>query len=152
MFRKICMSLFAVCLLALPAAALAGEPPAAPTPAPKGKLVFVAMTGPEDVLTLSSSFRHALAAKKSGRLEDVVWLGYGRSVVAFDPTVKVVPEDVRKNAAEARKAGVKLLVCGQALAKWGMDPQKLEPQAEVVANAIDELARLVSEGYQIIRY
>lgn len=147
MFRNVLMSLFALALLTVPAVSLAKE-----APAPKGKLVFVTMTGPEDLATLSSSFRHALAAKKSGRLEDVVWLGYGRSVVAFDPSVKVVPADVRTHAEAARKGGVKLVVCAQALEKWGIDRKKLEPKAEVVENAIDELARLVSEGYQIIRY
>ena len=120
--------------------------------APQGKLVFVSTTGLEDIGTLSSSFRHALAAKKSGHLSDVVWLSYGRAVVSLDPTVKAVPESVRDYARKAKEAGVRLVVCGQALRKYDIDPKKLVPAAEVVPNGIDELARLVAEGYQIIRY
>lgn len=121
-------------------------------PAPQGKLVFVSTTGLEDIGTLSSSFRHAVAAKKSKHLSDVVWLSYGRAVVALDPTVKAVPESVRDHARQAKEAGVRLVVCGQALKKYDIDPKKLVPAAEVVPNGIDELARLVAEGYQIIRY
>lgn len=120
--------------------------------APQGKLAFVSTTGLEDIGTLSSSFRHALAAKKSGHLSDVVWLSYGRAVVSLDPTVKAVPESVRDYARKAKEAGVRLVVCGQALRKYDIDPKKLVPAAEVVPNGIDELARLVAEGYQIIRY
>jgi intracellular sulfur oxidation DsrE/DsrF family protein len=100
----------------------------------------------------SSSFRHAKAARESGYLSDVVWLSYGRAVVALDPTVKAVPESVRKEAQEAKAAGVRLVACGNALAKFDIDPKKLQPQAEVVDNGVAELSRLVAEGYQIIRY
>jgi intracellular sulfur oxidation DsrE/DsrF family protein len=139
-----------VSLLLFPALALAA--PAAEAPAPKGKLVFVAMTGPEDVATLSSSFRHALAAQKSGHLEDVVWLGWGRAVSALDPKLGIIPDDVRKQARAAKDGGVRLVACGQALQKWDIDLATLAPQAEVVPNGVDELARLVSLGYQVIRY
>lgn len=139
-----------VSLLGLPALASAKAP--ADPPARKGKLVFVAMTGPEDIGTLSSSFRHAMAAKRSGHLEEVVWLSWGRAVTALDPTISAIPADVRAQAVEAEKAGVRLVACGQALRKWGIDPSTLSPKAEVVPNGIDELARLVSQGYQVIRY
>jgi uncharacterized protein len=121
-------------------------------PARQGKLVFVATTGLEDIGTLSSSFRHAKAAKESGYLSEVVWLTYGRAVVALDPTVKAVPESVRKEAQEAKAAGVRLVACGNALEKFDIDPKKLQPQAEVVDNGVAELSRLVAEGYQVIRY
>lgn len=120
--------------------------------APQGKLVFVSTTGLEDIGTLSSSFRHALAAKNSKHLSDVVWLSYGRAVVALDPTVSAVPASVRDHARKAKAAGVRLVACGQALRKYDIDPKKLDPMAEVVPNGIDELARLVAEGYQVIRY
>lgn len=149
MFRSFSL-LFALTSMALASTAFAKEP--APAPTPKGKLVFVAMTGAEDIGTLSSGFRHATAAKRSGYLEDVVWLSWGRAVVALDPTVSAVPAEVRTNADEARKAGVRLVACGQALRKWGIDPATLSPKAEVVPNGVDELARLVSLGYQVIRY
>lgn len=147
MFRNLLFSLFALSLLALPAAALAAE-----APAKKGKLAFVAMTGPEDIGTLSSSFRHALAAKKSGHLEDVVWLSWGRAVVALDPKNSVVPDSVRAHAKAAKEGGVRLVACAQALRKWGIDPKTLTPSAEVVPNGVDEMARLIAEGYEIIRY
>lgn len=147
MFRKVVLGLFVLSLFTFPMAA-----PADGATAKKGKLAFVAMTGPEDVGMLSSSFRHALAAKKSGHLEDVVWLSWGRAVVALDPKNTVVPESVREHARAAKEGGVRLVACGQALRKWGIDPKTLSPSAEVVPNGVDEMARLVAEGYEIIRY
>ncbi|AEI66870.1 DsrE family protein [Corallococcus macrosporus] len=134
-----------------------GAPPSQPAekkevPARQGKLVFVATTGLEDIGTLSSSLRHAKSAKASGHLSDVVWLTYGRAVVALDPTVKAVPEEVRKVAQDAKAAGVRMVACGHALQKFDIDPKKLQPQADVVANGVAELSRLVAEGYQVIRY
>lgn len=145
-------------LVLVPFAAIAAAPSQAPqatekkVPARQGRLVFVSTTGLEDIGTLSSSFRHAKAAKESGYLSDVVWLSYGRAVVALDPTVKAVPEGVRKEAQAAKDAGVRLVACGHALAKFDIDPKKLQPQAEVVDNGVAELSRLVAEGYQVIRY
>lgn len=147
MLRPLLAILLALVFLAVPLSAGAKEPTA-----PKGKLVFVAMTGPEDASVLASSFRHALAAKKSGRLEEVVWLSWGRAVVALDPSVDVLPKEVKENAKAAHAGGVRLVACGQALRKWNVDARKLEPKAEVVANGVDELARLVSLGYEVIRY
>jgi S-sulfosulfanyl-L-cysteine sulfohydrolase len=132
------------------------DPPVAgdaqPQPQKKGKLVFVVTTGLEDIGTLSSTFRHAKAAKETGLLEEVVVLGYGRSVVAFDPTVKAVPESIREHARAAQKVGVRIVLCAQALKKYGIDPKGLAPSAEVTENAMHELARLINDGYQIIRY
>lgn len=151
------LPLLVAALLIAPLAALAAPPASAqgasqPTPARKGRLVFVATTGLEDIGTLSSSLRHAKTAKESGYLEDVVWLTYGRAVVALDPTVKAVPESVRKHARAAQAAGVRLVACGNALKKFDIDPKRLDPRAEVVENGVHELARLVAEGYQLIRY
>jgi|GEM_PF-2722938 len=138
-------------LVTAPLATLAADAGKKP-PARQGKLVFVSTTGLEDLGTLSSAFRHAKAAKVSGHLSDVVWLTYGRAVVALDPTVKAVPDSIRKEAQEAKAAGVRLVACGSALEKFGIDRNKLQPQAEVVDNGVTELARLVAEGYQVIRY
>lgn len=147
--KRILPLLFAFSLV-FPLAAMAQS--REPIPSRKGKLVFVATTGLEDIGTLSSSFRHARGALESGHLESVVWLTYGRAVVALDPTVKAVPESVRKAAAEAKAAGVKLVACATALKKFDIDPKKLRPRAEVVPNGAHELARLVAEGYAVIRY
>ncbi len=148
--------LIAVALLTLAPALAVAAPPAPTTaqaqPQKKGKLVFVVMTGLEDIGTLSSTFRHAQAAKETGLLEEVVVLGYGRSVVAFDPTVKAVPDSVRQHIRAAQKAGVRIVLCAQALKKYDIDPKKLEPSAEVTPNAMAELARMVNAGFQIIRY
>ncbi len=145
-------------VIALVTAPLASRsaPPSPPAkkevPARQGKLVFVATTGLEDLGTLSSSLRHVKSAKESGYLSDVVWLTYGRAVVALDPTVKAVPAEVREAAQAARDAGVRLVACGSALRKFGIDPKALQPQADVVDNGVAELSRLVAEGYQVIRY
>ncbi|MCE9668201.1 DsrE family protein [Myxococcus stipitatus] len=141
-------------VLASPAAFAAAppQPVEKPPPARQGKLVFVATTGLEDIGTLSSSLRHVRIAKESGYLSDVVWLTYGRAVVALDPSVKAVPKEVREAAHAAKAAGVRLVACGNALLKFGIDPETLQPRADVVDNGVAELARLVAEGYQVIRY
>ncbi len=147
------LSLFALLLIAPSFTQAQSPPPVANTqPKAQGKLVFVSTTGLEDLGTLASSFRHAKTAKESGHLSDVVWLSYGRAVVALDPTVTAVPDEVHKAAAEARAAGVRLVACGNALAKFGIDPKKLTPAAEVVPDGVRELSRLVAEGYAVIRY
>lgn len=142
---------FASAAGAQPAKAQGSAPPAA-QPAKKGKLVFAATTGMEDLQTLSSAFRHAMVAWKSGHLEKVVVLSYGRSAVVFDPTVKAIPDEVRKLAAQAQAAGVELVVCNNSLQKFGIDPASLQPRARVVENAMAELALLVSEGYAVVSY
>jgi intracellular sulfur oxidation DsrE/DsrF family protein len=141
--------LLAFGMLALPLASFAAD---APPAQPKAKLLFVTTTRLEDIGTLSSSFRHALAATKSEHVSDVVWIGYGRAIVALDPTVSAVPDSVRQHAAAAKAGGVRLVACAQALKKYDIDPAKLQPKAEVVANAIGEVARLVAQGYQVINY
>ncbi|HLT30846.1 MAG TPA: DsrE family protein [Myxococcaceae bacterium] len=147
--------LFPLLLLAaallLPGKAWSAEPTSPRAPA-KGKLVFVTTTGLEDIGSLSSSLRHAKTAAESGLLSEVVWLSYGRSIVVLDPSLSAVPENVRKLAKEAQAAGVRMVACATAIQKFGMNPKMLEPQAEVVPNGIHELARLVNEGFQIIRY
>jgi uncharacterized protein len=147
-----------LCLLVLPTQAQAQPRTAMPSgpqgqqPQQKGKLVFVAMTGMEDIVTLASSFRHAAMARQSGHLEEVVWLAWGRAVGSLNPKVAALPEEVRKHAAAAKAAGVRMVVCGHALRQYGIDPAALQPQVEVVEGGVVELSRLVAEGYQIIRY
>lgn len=114
-------------------------------------LVFVANTGLEDVQTLSSSLRHAVTAKASGHLDEVVWIVYGRAIVALDPTV-TVPASVRDELQRAREAGVRLVACAQALDRFDVDPDALPEGVEVVPNALSEIARLVANGYALLRY
>lgn len=127
-------------------------PASAPATREKAKLVFVAMTGLEDLMTLSSSLRHATVAAKSPQYSEVVWMSYGRSIVALDPTVKAVPASIHELAREAKKAGVRLVACEEALKKFDIDPKRLAFPAETVPNAIDELGRLIAEGFAVIRY
>lgn len=145
-------SLLALTLLVTPALASAAGPKSEPPPQKKGKLVFVTTTGLEDIGALGSSFKHAKIAQESGYLEKVAWLAYGRSVVVVDPTVKAVPDTIRSLAKEAKDSGVELIVCGNALSQFGIDAKTIEPQARVVPQGVVELARLVSEGYEVIRY
>ncbi len=145
-------SLLALTLLLIPALAVAAGPGSEPPPQKKGKLVFVTTTGLEDIGALGSSLKHARIAQESGYLEKVVWLAYGRSVVVVDPTVKAVPDNVRSLAREAKDSGVELVVCGSALSQFGIDPKTIEPKARVVPQGVVELSRLVSEGYEVIRY
>ena len=127
-------------------------PASAPAPQAHGGMVFVANTGLEDTGTLSSSLRHAIVAKESGVLEDVVWIVYGRAIVVLDPTVQAVPHGLRDDLAAARQAGVRVVACASALEKYGIDPAKLAVPAEVVPNGIVEVAKLVSRGYGVLRY
>jgi intracellular sulfur oxidation DsrE/DsrF family protein len=121
-------------------------------PVKKGKLVIAATTGLEDLATLTSSFKHAKNALESGYLEKVIWIGYGRSVVAFDPTVKAVPESVRQAAAEAKAAGVELVLCNTALQKFGIAPEAVEPKARIVPNGLTEVSRLIADGFEVLKY
>lgn len=132
----------------------ANAQPATPSaqPAKKGKLVFAAMAGMEDMQTMSSAFRHATAALKSGHLDKVVVLSYGRSAVVYDPTVKAIPDDVKKAMVEAQAAGVELVVCKNSLDKLGIDPATLQPKPRIVDNAMAELALLVADGYAVVSY
>lgn len=132
--------------------AQAATPTPSAQPAKKGKLVFAAMAGMEDMQTMSSAYRHAMVALKSGHLDKVVVLSYGRSAMVFDPTVKAVPDDVKKVVAEAQAAGVELVVCKNSLEKLGIDPATLQPKPRIVDNAMVELARLVADGYAVVRY
>lgn len=121
-------------------------------PAEQTGLVFVANTGLEDVGTLSSSLRHAIAAKQSGHLDEVVWMVYGRAVVILDPTVKAVPSSLRDELDAAAKVGVRIVACAVAMEKYDIDPATIPEVVEVVPNAMAELARLVAAGHAVLRY
>jgi intracellular sulfur oxidation DsrE/DsrF family protein len=144
--------LFLSLAVAAPAGALAKEPVAAAAQKERASLVVVANTGLEDVQTLSSSLRHAVGAKQSGHLDEVVWLVFGRAIVLLDPDVGAVPDGLKADLKAAQEAGVRIVACGQALAKFDIDPARLPPGVEVVPNGMGELARLVADGYAVLRY
>ncbi|MEO6807966.1 MAG: DsrE family protein [Isosphaeraceae bacterium] len=118
-----------------------------------GKLVFVLTTGLEDLQSVGAAIKHSEHAQKSGYLDQTVLLVYGRSVQAFSQDIQAKPPTVAKAIKEASDAGVRIVVCRIALEKFNIPEDRLESGVtEVVPNAIDTLAELVSKGYQIIKY
>lgn len=118
-----------------------------------GKMVFVLTTGLEDLQSVNMAIRHAGMAMKSGYLDDSVLLVYGRSVLAFSTGVTAKPPQVAAAIKEAKEAGARIILCGEALERLDVPREKLDPGVdEVVPNAIVTLAELVSKGYQVIKY
>lgn len=118
-----------------------------------GKLVFVLTTGFEDLQENGMAIRQAKVAKESGFLDDVVLLVYGRAVQAFSKDVTAKPPQTTVAIKEAKAAGVRILICGEAIKRFNIPKESLDPQPEaVVPNAIVALSELVSKGYQIIKY
>lgn len=133
----------------------ADDPKAAVEPGTKGhgKMVFVLTTGLEDLQSVNMAIRHAGMAKKSGFLDDSVLLVYGRGVQAFAKDITAKPPQVSAAIKEAKEAGARIILCGEALKRFDISKEKLEPGIdEVVPNSIVTLAELVSKGYQIIKY
>lgn len=118
-----------------------------------GKMVFVLTTGLEDLQSVTMAIRHAGLALQSGFLDDTVLLVYGRSVQAFGKEITAKPPQVTAAIKEAKEAGVRIILCGEALKRFDISRDKLEPGVdEVVPDSITTLAELVSKGYQIIKY
>lgn len=129
------------------------EEPAEPGSKGHGKLVFVLTTGPEDLQAAASVFNHSVLAHQSGFLDDTVLLVYGRSVQLFDRNITAKPASIPQAIQKAKDAGVRIIVCAEALRKFDIPEDRLESGvAEVVPNTIPTLAELVSKGYQIIKY
>ena len=118
-----------------------------------GKMVFVLTTGLEDLQSVNMAIRHAGMARKSGFLDDSVLLVYGRGVQAFARDIAAKPPQVSAAIKEAKEAGARILLCGEALKRFDIPRDKLDAGVdEVVPNSIVTLAELVSKGYQIIKY
>ncbi len=130
-----------------------GEETVEPGSKGHGKMVFVLTTGLEDLQSVNMAIRHAGMAKKSGFLDDSVLLVYGRAVQAFSKDITAKPPQVSAAIKEAKEAGARIVLCGEALKRFDIPKEKLEPGVdEVVPNSIVTLAELVSRGYQIIKY
>ncbi len=92
----------------------------------KQKLLYVQTSGPDTPERLYSPFILAQTAKTMGLDATVYFLGKGVLVVKKGeaekvkvgsfPTLKQVMDD-------ATKAGVKLMICGQSCALFGLDPK-----------------------------
>jgi uncharacterized protein len=118
-----------------------------------GKMVFVLTTGLEDLQSVNMAIRHSGMAMKSGFLDDSVLVVYGRAVQAFSKDITAKPPQVAAAIKEAKEAGARIIVCGEAIKRFDIPKEKLEPGVdEVVPNSIVTLAELVSKGYQVIKY
>ena len=106
-------ALLVVALGGLPLVASAGEAGGS-EPKAHGKLVVVLTSGLEDLQSVNMAIRHAGMAKKSGYLEDVVLLVYGRGVQVFAKEVTAKPPQIGKTIEEAKEAGVHILICAEA--------------------------------------
>ncbi len=140
-------------------AAAQGRPPTSPPSAPgevtrtERPLVFVAMTGLEDLQTLGAVFRHAQTAAERHRTGEVVVLVYGRAVQAFDASIEMRPPALREGIASAMRAGVRILVCNVALTRMGVDAARLDPApTAIVPNGMDTLLDYVVRDAAIISY
>lgn len=130
------------------AASLLGA--AGPAPAPQGKIVLVALSGPEDAMKLLGPYHHALIMKKTGRLQEVAIVVYGRAVAALSTKAKGIPEPVRNAIREAHAAGVPIYVCETALAGAGIE--EIGPEAQRVPQGAAKIAELVSQGFVPMQY
>ena len=118
--------------------------------APKGKIVLVALSGPEDAQKLMGPYHHAVIMKKTGRLEEIAIVVYGRAVMALSTKAKGIPEPVRKAIQEAHAAGVPIYVCETALANAGVE--SVIPEAQRVPQGAAKIAELVSQGFVPMQY
>jgi intracellular sulfur oxidation DsrE/DsrF family protein len=138
---------------AAPRSGAAKEETTSPGSKGHGKMVFVLTTGLEDLQSVNMAIRHAGMAMKSGYLDEAVLLVYGRAVQAFAKDITAKPPQVAAAIKEAKEAGARIVVCGEALKRFDIAKDKLEPGVdEVVPNSIVTLAELVSKGFQIIKY
>jgi predicted peroxiredoxin len=105
----------------------------------KQMLVYVQTSGPDTPERLYSPFILATTAKAMGLDATVYFLGKGVLVVKRGeaekikvgsfPTLKQVMDD-------ATKAGVRLMICGQSCALFGLDPKgAFVPDGQVVGAA-----------------
>jgi intracellular sulfur oxidation DsrE/DsrF family protein len=137
----------ALLAMVLAAPSIAG---AAVAPPPPGKIVLVALSGPEDEMKLMGPYRHAVIMKKTGRLQQIAIVVYGRAVAALSAKAKGIPEPVRNAIREAHAAGVPIYVCENALANAGIED--VIPEAQRVPAGAAKIAELVSEGFVPMQY
>ena len=60
-------------------------------------------------------------------LDETVLLVYGRAVQAFARDITAKPPQLAEAMAEAERAGVRIVVCGEALKRFGIPEDRLEP-------------------------
>lgn len=140
-------------LVAFTALALSVGTAAVAAPPPHGKIVLVAQSGAEDMMKLGAPYHHAVLMKKTGRLEEVAIVVYGRAVSAVSTQVKAIPDALRAAVKAAHDAGVHIYVCETALEKAGLSKDALMPPGvEPVPQGAAKIAELVSQGYVPMQY
>lgn len=149
------MSTFALvaALGGTPPLAIAQTAPRSEAPRSERALLFVLTTGPEDMQTMSSVFRHAAAAARTGRLREVALLVYGRGVLAFNADAAARPPELVRSIRAAMQAGVRIMVCAHALQSQGLSREHLDPgPTEIVPNAIETLVDYAARDAVVVRY
>lgn len=119
--------------------------------APHGKIVLVGFSGLEDPRKLIAPYKHALAMKKTGRLEAVELVIYGRAVDALSAKQQVPPElDEAIRAVHA--AGLPIFVCENALKAAHIPLSDVRSEATPIPSGAAKIAELVSEGFVPLQY
>ncbi len=118
-----------------------------------GKLVIVLTTGPEAMHETELALRYALAVKRSGGLREVDLLADGRGVEALAAVAGSGSPALGKLAGDAKAAGVRLIVSGEALKQAGIAPASLDPKPdEIVPDGALKLADLIRQQHQVMRF
>ena len=72
---------------------------------------------------------------------------------AFSKDITAKPPQDSPAIKEAKEAGARIIVCGEAINRFDIWKEQLKPEVdEVVPNSIVTLAELVLKGYQTIKY
>ena len=122
-------------------------------PRAHGELVIVLTSGMEDIQAMNMAFRQARAAADLHQLASVTVLVYGRGVQALNGGMPARPPQTAQFARDALAAGVRIVVCANALQQMGVAVDQLDPRpTEVVANATTTLVEFATRGATVIRY
>ena len=135
----------------LPAGAFAAGAKPKPPP-PHGKIVLVGFTGLEDPRKLLAPYKHALAMKKTGRLEAVALVIYGRAVDALSTREKALPPQIDEAIRAVHAAGIPIFVCENALQAAQIALADVRPEATPIPSGAAKIAELVSEGFVPLQY
>lgn len=137
-------------LALLPLGAFAAAHPKAPVR--HGKVVLVGLTGPEDAQKLVAPYRHALIMEKTGRLQAVAIVVYGKAVAALSTKAQGMPPALDEAIRAAHAAGIPIYVCENALQHAGIALTDVRPEATPVPSGAAKIAELVSEGFAPLQY
>ncbi len=146
-------SLAAVLALALTVSpSVRAQSKAAATGSPD-KLALLLTTGLEDPQSLNTVLEYAMAARKSGRLSEVVILADGRGVEILAARMGARPVETARLAKQAKAAGVRFVITESGLRQVDMAKTELDPTPdEVIPDGGARLAQLISQHYEIIHF